>query len=473
MKLEKLTLTNFRGFEQIELDFEQDLTVIAGVNGIGKSSILGSIATVANHLLPVISAARLEKDLELSRDDIHRDKPALAISALWSTAAGPFHAQVVRSVNDPSKTEEYKERRDQARRAQREVPKGSKEDKALDEEIRYLGELLRPEKDYFSYQAEYATSAYVAIMRSHEAEPLVIHYSTERYFRGMPKKLLDVKSLSPRDASTDALGGKDVNLNEFANWFRFVQTGRSAEFGKMLLVMLDEAITKLLPGFSKPQLVHGVHTHFRGTTEDDLGEFVKGSLPHFTVVKAGKSFKLGQLSDGEQGLLALVFDLTRRLALANPKSENPLKEGVAVVLIDEIELHLHPTWQRRVLRYLGEIFPCCQFIVTTHSPMILGEVIAEKIYFLAPDKENGGKIMAKKPTEAYGLDVNRILDELMGASERNSEMEAKLRKLFDSIDQEDFAAAKKQITALIKKLGENDPEITRANALIKFLEADE
>ena len=69
-------------------------------------------------------------------------------------------------------------------------------------------------------------------------------------------------------------------------------------------------------------------------------------------ISGGQPFYLHQLSDGERGLLALVFDLTRRLAIANPESDNPIAEGVALVLIDEIELHLHPKWQRDVIERL-------------------------------------------------------------------------------------------------------------------------
>jgi len=452
MKLEKLTLTNFRGFDQIELNLDPELTVIAGVNGIGKSSLLSATATVASHLLPVISQAK-SQILELTNDDVHSGKPALTIGALWATSGGPFHAQVVRSVSDPTKVEEYQKRRDEVRFAMRQVKKDSDEEAALVEEIRFLDELLRPDKDHFSYQCEGIASTYLARIRSHPAEPLVIHYSTERYFRGMPKKLLEVKPLSPADAHTDALAGKEVKLNDFANWFRFVQTGKNAKFGKLLLAMLDEAISKMLPGFSKLQLV-------------------QGSMPHFTIVKAGEILKLGQLSDGEQGLLALVFDLTRRLAIANPKSKNPLAEGEVVVLIDEIELHLHPKWQRQVLRHLLEVFPSCQFIITTHSALVLGEVEASKIYFLETQKK-GGRVVGRTPLEAYGLDANRVLDELMGTPERNLEIDKKLRRLFLLIDQEKFPAAKKQISSLVKRLGINDPEITRANALIKFLGGDE
>ena len=69
-------------------------------------------------------------------------------------------------------------------------------------------------------------------------------------------------------------------------------------------------------------------------------------------------------------IIAMVADIASRMAEGNPGIENPL-EASGVILIDEIDLHLHPKWQREILRKLHEVFPNVQFIVTTHSPIIL------------------------------------------------------------------------------------------------------
>ena len=90
------------------------------------------------------------------------------------------------------------------------------------------------------------------------------------------------------------------------------------------------------------------------------------------IDKENISLNVSQMSDGEKCTLALLGDLARRLALANPMKENPLL-GEGIVLIDEVELHMHPSWQRKVLYTLKETFPNIQFIVTTHSPIILSE----------------------------------------------------------------------------------------------------
>lgn len=443
MKLEKLTLANFRGFEQIELELASDLTIIAGVNGIGKSSILTAIATVAAHLLPIISTAKREVP-ELSDDDIHSGKPALTLSSLWSTAGGPFHAQVVRSVNDKAKTVEYLARRDKARFEIREAPKGSKAEKELLEEIRYLDELMRPDTDHFSYQCGGTAATYLARVLSHPEQPLVIHYSTERYFRGMPKRLLDVKPLSPADANTEALSGKEVKLNDFANWFRFVQSGKNARFGKLLLGMLDRAICTLLPGFANLRLV-------------------QGSIPHFTVQKAGSVMKLGQLSDGEQGLLALVFDLTRRLSVANPTSKKPLTEGAAVVLIDEVELHLHPKWQRQAVRHLLDIFPACQFVITTHSPQVIGQVKPENLRLLHPGKAE--RVEVNVMAQSFGMDSSWILQNIMGCPVREYKTERALSDIFNFIDAGKYPSARKAVKALEAEVG-MFPELQEADSLL-------
>lgn len=139
-------------------------------------------------------------------------------------------------------------------------------------------------------------------------------------------------------------------------------------------------------------------------------------------------------------------------------------------MIDEIELHLHPKWQRDVLSRLRSVFKSCQFVVTTHSPLVLGEVEARCVRFL---EYQDGKIVVTVPTEAYGMDANRILQEFMDAPVRNKQIDAELKVLFELIDQEHFDEARAKIITLEKALGEDEPELTRASSLIKFLEGSE
>jgi predicted ATP-binding protein involved in virulence len=131
------------------------------------------------------------------------------------------------------------------------------------------------------------------------------------------------------------------------------------------------------------------------------------------IEKGGEKLKIDQLSDGEKMLLLVVSDLARRLSIANPGMEDSL-QGNGVVLIDEVDLHLHPQWQREVIPALGKTFPNCQFITTTHSPQVLSNVEKENILIL-----EDYRIVENTPF-TYGRDSNSILYDLMNYHQSNT-----------------------------------------------------
>ena len=94
---------------------------------------------------------------------------------------------------------------------------------------------------------------------------------------------------------------------------------------------------------------------------------------------------MGQLSDGEQRLFSLFVDIARRLSLFGESRQ--IRDVAAIILIDEIDVHLHPRWQRKIVPALEDLFPACQFIATTHSPFVIQAVDRRKI--LRPDKHGG------------------------------------------------------------------------------------
>ncbi|MCU7858478.1 MAG: AAA family ATPase, partial [Candidatus Thiodiazotropha sp. (ex Lucinoma kastoroae)] len=181
------------------------------------------------------------------------------------------------------------------------------------------------------------------------------------------------------------------------------------------------------------------------------------------VEKSSERLTVSQLSDGEKCLMAMVGDLARRLAIANPLATDPLT-GEGVVLIDEIDLHLHPKWQRMIIPRLLEVFPGCQFMISTHSPHVVTHVRAENLYLL---KQTEHGIVAEKPSESYGKTVNRVLEDLMGLeTTRPDSVNKKLRHLFDEIDSGRLSEARKLIQEVRDDIGE-DPELARAEVLIR------
>lgn len=449
MILKQLSLANYRGFDQLELCFCPDVTVIAGVNGSGKSGLLKVLRQLCSKLETEVLALNTAP-VSLENCDIQIGKDSLSASLAAEAMGEMVSIQIGRALFDDSEIPAVEKKISDLRAELRFTEKRSKEAISIEVAIESLERRLKGYDDSESIHAPgYATQ------ESTDAPlPIFAFYSTQRAFTGLPKKLLKAKPLSTEAAHEHALIGGRVALNNFANWFRVAVSGELGETGsgEYLWGALRKSISEILPDFSELKL----------ETPDKM-------LPFFSIEKNGTRFPLSQLSDGENALLALAMDITQRLALANPRSMDPTTEGVGIIFIDEIELHLHPKWQRQVLRRLSKAFPNCQFIATTHSSLVLGEVEASCVRFLEPN-ENTGRIEVYVPPESFGLDSNRVLDELMGASERNKEIANKLAQLFSLIDNDKFDEAREAMQLLAEKLGADEPELARAQALINFLE---
>jgi len=169
------------------------------------------------------------------------------------------------------------------------------------------------------------------------------------------------------------------------------------------------------------------------------------------------------LSDGQRIMLTLVGDLASRATVLNPHlADAALRDTPGIVIVDELDLHLHPKWQRRVIRDLKTTFPSIQFIATTHSPQLIGQAQPEEIRLLGGNETT-------IPPRSFGIDSSRILEEVMGAGSRDDSVEVLLTALFKSIDDENFENAKRLLAEVETKLGSDDPEVTRARALMTFL----
>ena len=160
------------------------------------------------------------------------------------------------------------------------------------------------------------------------------------------------------------------------------------------------------------------------------------------VYKGKEVLDILQLSDGEKCTLALFGDLARRLAVGNPGLENPL-EGEGVVLIDEVELHMHTLWQRKVAGILKKTFPGIQFIISTQSPQVLGEINSDYQVFSLQKKAD--EIVCGGLQNYFGLDSNSILEEALRTDSVNGDIKRKVGRMYDSIEQRDFEQAEKYI----------------------------
>ena len=154
------------------------------------------------------------------------------------------------------------------------------------------------------------------------------------------------------------------------------------------------------------------------------------------------------LSDGQRAMVALVADIARRMCLLNPQlGDLVLKETPGIVIIDELDIHLHPAWQRALPNLLKEVFPKIQFIAASHSPQIISELSADEIWIM-----NNSQVLGH-PERSLGLTSGEVLEELMGAKARNEEVASQLEEINTLLDKDHISLAQEKLKKLRDKVG--------------------
>lgn len=197
----------------------------------------------------------------------------------------------------------------------------------------------------------------------------------------------------------------------------------------------------------------------------------------YFIFTDGRESESTLLSDGYCRLVNIVMDIAFRCALLNKLmfGEQCYKQTHGTVIIDEIDEHLHPALQVRVLKALQDTFPKIQFIVSTHAPLVMSSVEPKK-------DENGNDInvvykleysdgeYTHKELNIYGMDASTIIETYMGQPSRDLRVNDKIKAILDLIDKGDSQAARKSLKDLEQNIAGGDPELTRMEALISFIE---
>ena len=186
----------------------------------------------------------------------------------------------------------------------------------------------------------------------------------------------------------------------------------------------------------------------------------------------GREVESRHLSDGYKRLVNIVTDLSIRCYILNGKKYemNCCHETEGVVLIDEVDQHLHPELQSVVLKSLHRAFPRLQFIVSSHAPMVLSSVETNENNEVIHLQYQNGEYTAT-PIVTYGMDASTILKSFMGNRSRVAEVEDRLKCLFDLIDEEKFVEAKSELASMREKYSDTLPELSRAESMLVFLDS--
>jgi predicted ATP-binding protein involved in virulence len=396
--LENLSLTNYRGLEQLEIDFHPRVNVIAGINGVGKSSILHALRALFSRALGDVAIERFPPVL-LSDDDVQTGSLSLGIAATFSVQGSNIQVSVQRTRADEQQRAEWLQRLEEAEgkiRQARQAGDSSEVIVARLDAKRYKS-LLDQHGDRYSLafkdlrlvaSANDGTDFLAVVTRSKlrdfrdEAnQPLVVYYSPLRHIFSRVRTLPEGEPLGVQKAFENALEETEVSFRYFMHWFKWLEQA-------------DNKATK----------------RRRNSLANALREAVTVFIPEFKNLRV---------------------DLTTRPRLIVDKNE--------------LELHLHPSWQRKVITQLLDTFKSCQFILTTHSPQIIGQIEPNSLILLLNSED---KIVFEKSNQSIGMDSNWILSELMDADERDPETKEKMAQVRNLIAHGDTGKAKEMLNQI-------------------------
>ena len=405
MRINSIRYINYRGLKTGEVSFDPQLTVVVGKNGSGKSSVLQAVATAVSW---IVARIKSEKGIGSYIDDL-------------SVTNGHQNAQIVATFDEfgdvsiPNKTKSG-------------LPKRYSID--LNDLRNYSFE-IREQLERTNFQGSVPVFALYGVKRAVIEIPLRIR-NTEEHMLETYKECLN-----------GAAKFRDFfmwfrNQEDLENEMRLDQDGH-ANFSSRELGAFRRAMQRFMPEYTNVR--------------------VRRKPLRMTVRKEGEELNVAQLSDGEKIYLALIGDLCRRLVLANPTLDDPL-DGCGIVMIDEVDLHLHPKWQGEVAQRLTEVFPNLQFIITTHSSQVINRVATEKLRILG----NGQVSMANY---SYGMPTNVVLKDIMGVdSELPQEVTDAISDAYTAIAEGNLQRAQQLLNEL-DAIVPGHPELPRIRKIVE------
>ncbi|TOI62187.1 N-6 DNA methylase [Vibrio parahaemolyticus] len=380
IKVSQVSIKNFRGYRDFTIPMHSSLNVLVGENGAGKTSILEAVAC---GLGPFLTAMPDAKGKQIRKSDIHIGPEGLADSARISI-------ETMSSLSWDL------------------VAKGSG--------------TTAPAKIGTIALSDYAKQ----IVEQDSEYPLIAYYGTSRALAPSNSKV----SINPfekelRGEGYDFALDARINYGVIKNWFSKIEVdelslrdiNKNHKFIHPAKSLIKKAVSVIVE--------RATNVEFNRETNDvvivwrnDNDELI--------------SLSLEQLSEGYRNMVALTIDLVRRAYLLNPNSKDPVAVD-GVVLIDEVELHLHPRWQQRVIKDITSLFKNVQFIVTTHSPQVLTTVMGSNIKVVSNTSQ-----FAESVDSPYGGESSRVMKQVLYVDPRpNTEVSSHLKQYFALIESGD------------------------------------
>ncbi len=417
MFLKKITAKNFRGFADITVEFSKGINLIIGNNGFGKTSLIE------------------------------------AISISLSTSFGLLKGVETRNLEEKTVRYIYKK----------------------DGDATYSIHRQFPQMILCEFQWDSQTKYNVGMERKGEAN------LAEKIDYKILEKLSEIINEHNKNAPIFCLQTFDRDWNIHRDDYEknmSISTGMTLRTdgynGCLSGKGIDDVIQRwcLKMSFLEFQKKHPVHEFqlFQNTikqfmaimleTSDDVKVEYSVETQGLEITIGDKKESIYSLSTGYRAILYMIMELAYRASVLNPTMQN-FSELEGVVLIDEIDAHLHPKWQWKILDAIRKVFPCVQFIIATHSPIVISSVKDARII----------KLIDLKTTEvlesAYGYTADEVLELRQGSSARPAKIVKYMNELDIAVDDGDFDKADKILQDAKDEFGETSPIYDEMNRFIR------
>ena len=391
MNIKTIEIQNFKGFEYKEFSFNPNMTVLIGDNGTGKTSILDALSFILGTFFIGVDGIS-------TRDLKQNERRKIVFSPKNFEIKLPFKINVQQTLLG----KEYNYFRD------------AKKEKGISTHID--AKPLIEEAKLLTSQVRNGENVNL---------PLIAYYSTARLTR--KNKKIDYEKMASRLIAYDNVLNPELVQYKFLEWLK-TQEDEIKKFQRKEEISLYKAFTQTISSM----IPEWTDIQFSWRMDDMLGQLNNGEWMSF-----------GMLSDGYQNIIRLAGDIAYRAITLNPHlGINAVKETEGVVLIDEIDMHLHPNWQKTVIADFKRTFPNIQFIITTHSPFIVQSLKADEIINLDENE------LSKDP-EILSLEENALY---MGVQDSKSDKFFRKGKIAE--EYLDLLNTKNNDEALLAKLDE-------------------
>lgn len=420
MRFTDLNMTDFRGARNLALSFEPDVTVIVGRNGAGKTSILDALAiTFGLARAQSSDSGAPGVDLRPSDQNVREGQESATLQVTCETrqteASTPEQNTLALRIFCDGRVPEFIPPQDRVR---------------------------------FPEQAS--------------PPPRLVYYRQDRGFGSGSDSALTTSTgdiLDPDTVQDRSLGVNPGAIRDLGAWWdrHDAQEARRVRDGER--DYRDPQLEAIRDLIGRIDSFSGVV--FNSTT----------LLPGLYFLKSdGTPVHVSGLSGGERSYIILLADLARRLQVFAPGT--PLDQISAIVLIDEIELNLHPGWQSDILSTLTDVFRACQFVVTTHSPQVLSGVESRKVRIIEEDVP-GWSWKVTVPLSTRGRTSNYILEGVLGARERFPLIDQLIDAFNAAIDTQDAAVAADTLDRLEQEIADDAPTLVLLRKRLKRLRRTE